>query len=42
MYKCVKCGSTVEDLSGVIRCPVCASKILMKERPLIVKKINAR
>lgn len=43
MYKCINCGEKIETLpKGTIRCPVCAFKIISKEREPITKKLKAR
>ncbi len=43
MYRCGKCGERFESLSdGVIRCPVCAYKVLYKERIPITKEVKGR
>ena len=43
MYKCGKCGEKFNKLpEGIIRCPVCAFKILYKEREPISKTVKAR
>ncbi len=39
MWKCLKCGREVEDISTV-KCPYCGYRILEKEKPPIVKKIK--
>jgi len=43
MYKCVKCGEEFAELPrGLIRCPNCAYKIVVKTRDPITKEIKAR
>ncbi len=43
MYKCGKCGKTVELPEGApVRCPFCGHKILFKGRSKSVKTIKAR
>ena len=43
MYVCGKCGEKFETLSdGMVRCPVCAYKVLYKEREPIAKEVKAR
>ena len=44
MYKCLSCKKEIEaeELRVKIRCPYCGFRILMKERPKVVKKIMAR
>ncbi|HIH43742.1 MAG TPA: DNA-directed RNA polymerase subunit P [Candidatus Methanoperedenaceae archaeon] len=42
-YKCARCKRTVEvdyELQG-IRCPYCGHRILIKDRPTVVKRIKA-
>jgi len=42
-YKCTRCKKIAEidyEYSG-IRCPYCGHRILMKERPTTVKKMQA-
>ncbi|PIO00244.1 DNA-directed RNA polymerase subunit P [archaeon CG10_big_fil_rev_8_21_14_0_10_43_11] len=43
-YKCFDCGRTVEaeHVRRRVRCPYCSSKILLKQRPSVRKKIPAR
>ncbi|MDO8428776.1 MAG: DNA-directed RNA polymerase subunit P [Candidatus Diapherotrites archaeon] len=41
MYKCIKCTSELKELpKGMIRCPNCAGKILIKQRSPITKEIQ--
>lgn len=43
MYKCGKCGEKFDKLPrGMIRCPVCAYKVLFKIREPVTKKVKAR
>lgn len=43
MFKCGRCGEKFEALpKGVLRCPVCAYKVIFKLRDPITKKIQAR
>ena len=43
MYKCGKCGETFPELpKGVIRCPVCAHKVLFRVREPLTKELKAR
>jgi len=43
MYKCCNCGKLIEPRAEEpIRCPFCGHKILLKERPKVVKKVKAR
>ncbi|MDH5441570.1 MAG: DNA-directed RNA polymerase subunit P [Candidatus Bathyarchaeota archaeon] len=44
IYECSKCGATVssKELELGIRCPHCRYRVLMKVRPPIVKRIQAR
>jgi DNA-directed RNA polymerase subunit RPC12/RpoP len=41
MYRCFRCGREIdpEELKGRIMCIYCGCKILVKERPKIVKKV---
>ncbi|HWR24895.1 MAG TPA: DNA-directed RNA polymerase subunit P [Methanosarcina sp.] len=42
-YKCTRCKQKVEvdyEYTG-IRCPYCGHRILVKERPTTIKRINA-
>ncbi len=41
MYKCLNCGKSIslEEVGKRIRCPYCGYRILMKERPKVVKKV---
>jgi DNA-directed RNA polymerase subunit RPC12/RpoP len=42
-YKCGKCGEEIEKLpDGIIRCPVCAYKVLYKKRVPVAKELKAR
>lgn len=42
VYKCIRCKREVEVESeyGGIRCPYCGHRILVKERPTIIKKVK--
>ncbi|MCK4634861.1 MAG: DNA-directed RNA polymerase subunit P [Candidatus Aenigmarchaeota archaeon] len=44
MYKCMNCEKSVtqEDLKKRIRCPFCGYRIIVKNRPEIIKKVEAR
>jgi len=43
MYECGKCHKTFNSMpEGLIRCPVCAYKVIYKTRPEIAKTIKAR
>ncbi|MCD6434656.1 MAG: DNA-directed RNA polymerase subunit P [Candidatus Diapherotrites archaeon] len=43
MYKCMHCGHEFASIkSGLIQCPKCAYKVIMKLRPKVVKEIKAR
>jgi len=43
MYKCGNCGELLKTLpQGIIRCPVCAYKVLYKVREPITKELIAR
>lgn len=42
-YRCPKCGETFESMpETIIRCPVCANKILLKVRQPVAKNLKAR
>ena len=43
LYRCVKCGAIVKstELKLGIRCPHCRYRVLMKEKPPIVRRIKA-
>ena len=38
-WKCFSCGAEIEDISTV-KCPHCGYRILVKERPPMVKKVK--
>ena len=40
MYKCINCKKIIPKLE-TIRCPYCGSRIFVKVRPPIVKKVKA-
>ena len=43
MYKCGKCGEKFNKLpDGMVRCPVCAHKVLYKSRVQVAKHVPAR
>ncbi len=43
MYKCVKCGKEFDELpKGLVRCPSCAYRVLIKLRSPVTKKVKAR
>lgn len=43
MYKCARCGEKFEGLpKGVLRCPVCAHKVINLVRDPITKMVKAR
>jgi len=43
MYKCVKCGKEFDELpKGLVRCPNCAYRVLVKTRSPVTKKLKAR
>ncbi|MBU5574979.1 MAG: DNA-directed RNA polymerase subunit P [Candidatus Aenigmatarchaeota archaeon] len=44
MYKCISCGKEIseEQLRGRIRCMYCGFRILMKKRPNVIKKVEAK
>ncbi|HIQ50287.1 MAG TPA: DNA-directed RNA polymerase subunit P [Nanoarchaeota archaeon] len=41
MYKCLDCGKSIspEEIERKVMCPYCGYRILIKERPKIVKKV---
>lgn len=45
-YKCIRCGARVmpQDLKlfGRVQCSQCSYRILVKERPPVVKTVKAR
>ena len=42
-YKCTKCGEEIDKMpEGIIRCPVCAHKVMSKRRDNVAKEIRAR
>jgi DNA-directed RNA polymerase subunit RPC12/RpoP len=42
MLKCSACDRLVEKLpDGRVRCPFCGSRILLKVRPEVVRKVKA-
>jgi DNA-directed RNA polymerase subunit P len=41
MYVCQNCGKKIEKIENFITCPYCGYKILVKERPPVVKKVKA-
>ena len=40
MYVCSNCGKKVDSVSMAVTCPYCGNKILIKERPPVVRKVN--
>jgi len=43
MYTCGKCGEKFNKLpDGMVRCPVCAHKVLYKSRVQVAKHVPAR
>ncbi|MEW6294934.1 MAG: DNA-directed RNA polymerase subunit P [Candidatus Diapherotrites archaeon] len=41
-YRCPKCNEFFDLASGaIVRCPSCASKIVLKQRQPVLKKIEA-
>jgi DNA-directed RNA polymerase subunit RPC12/RpoP len=43
IYKCGKCGKEIDSMAeGIVRCPVCAYKVLYKQRAPVTKTIKAR
>lgn len=42
MYKCIKCGTTFQEFpKGLISCPSCAGKVIIKVRSNVTKTIKA-
>ena len=43
MYKCMNCEKKItdEDIRKRIRCPFCGYRIIVKNRPEVVKKVKA-
>ncbi|MCD6226440.1 MAG: DNA-directed RNA polymerase subunit P [Candidatus Aenigmarchaeota archaeon] len=41
-FKCLKCGKIIEKFERKIRCPYCGYRIFVKQRPKIVKRVQAR
>jgi len=43
MYKCLRCKKIVSEfIEGRVMCPYCGYRILLKVRPEIVKRVQAR
>jgi DNA-directed RNA polymerase subunit P len=44
MYKCLKCKKQIklEQIRDKIRCPFCGYKVIVKERPKTVVKVESR
>ncbi|MCS7093654.1 MAG: DNA-directed RNA polymerase subunit P [Candidatus Aenigmarchaeota archaeon] len=43
MYRCLKCKSLItEFIEGKVMCPHCGYRILIKLRPEVVKRVQAR
>lgn len=44
MYKCLKCKEKIklEQVRDKIRCPFCGYKVIVKERPKTVVKVESR
>lgn len=40
MYRCAKCEKQIEELDQV-RCPYCGFRIIVKERPKVVKRVKS-
>ncbi|MFH0986719.1 MAG: DNA-directed RNA polymerase subunit P [Candidatus Micrarchaeota archaeon] len=38
-WKCFSCGKKIDDIS-VVKCPQCSYKILVKEKPPIVRRVK--
>ncbi len=38
-WRCMNCGKVIEDIK-VVKCPYCGYRILIKERPPIVKRVK--
>jgi DNA-directed RNA polymerase subunit RPC12/RpoP len=46
VYKCIKCGEILDrdtlDFSQSVKCPFCGGRVLIKVRPPISKKVEAK
>jgi len=42
MYKCVNCKRIITKLEDKVRCPYCGTRVFVKLRPEIVKRVQAR
>jgi len=46
VYKCIKCGRILDkdslDFSQSVKCPFCGARVLVKVRPPLPKKVEAR
>jgi len=42
VLKCLKCRKVVEGVEEKTRCPYCGYRILVKMRPKVVKRVQAR
>jgi len=42
MYKCIKCGKLIPKIEEKVICPYCGYRILIKVRPEVVKRVQAR
>lgn len=39
-YICSRCGKTIKAFETFIRCSYCGNRILIKQRPNIVKEVS--
>lgn len=44
MYKCLNCGKTIENeqIKEKVRCPYCGYKVVFKNPPKTVVKVQAK
>ncbi|MCD6482690.1 MAG: DNA-directed RNA polymerase subunit P [Candidatus Aenigmarchaeota archaeon] len=42
MYKCLICKKEIPKIEGKVICPYCGSRILVKVRPKVIKRVQAR
>ncbi|MBS3052488.1 MAG: DNA-directed RNA polymerase subunit P [Candidatus Aenigmarchaeota archaeon] len=41
-FKCLSCKKIIEKLDNRIRCPYCGYRIFLKQRPVTVKRVQAK
>jgi DNA-directed RNA polymerase subunit P len=41
MYKCTNCKKEIPKIEDRIRCPYCGSRVFVKLRPKVVKRVKA-